>query len=214
MRLALLAIPMLLVLGSCGSPPKPPGVDESTKRPANARTAVELQICKGDLSNTQILASESSRTAEISLANLQRLVARLRRPDTGSASVASPQPGNSIFTIRFAFASTRVIVPADIGTAMVESTRAAPLVLIRGRTDGDTDTAAEGHIARGRAAAVREYLVAAGVDPNRIRVSWQPAGDHAVDNSSAAGRSINRRVEIEVYRALPVAMSGGALAQR
>ena len=30
-----LLIPWLLLLGSCGSPPKPPTVDESQKRPVN-----------------------------------------------------------------------------------------------------------------------------------------------------------------------------------
>jgi hypothetical protein len=40
-----------------------------------------------------------------------------------------------------------------------------------------------------RAAAVRDYLVAAGVDPARIRATYQPAGDHVADNASAGGRN-------------------------
>ena len=85
-------------------------------------------------------------------------------------------------------------------------------MLLRGRTDGATDSAAESRIARERAAAVRDYLVGAGVDPDRIRATYQPAGDHAADNSSPAGQGMNRRVEIEVYRALPVAMGSSAAA--
>jgi outer membrane protein OmpA-like peptidoglycan-associated protein len=54
---------------------------------------------------------------------------------------------------------------------------------------------------------VRDYLVAAGVDPARIRATYQPAGDHVAENASASGRGLNRRVEIELYRALPVAMA-------
>ena len=64
-----------------------------------------------------------------------------------------------------------------------------------------------------RAAAVRDYLVAAGVDPARIRATYQPAGDHVADNVSAGGRGLNRRVEIEMYRALPVALTTAAVAQ-
>ena len=60
---------------------------------------------------------------------------------------------------------------------------------------------------------MRDYLVAAGVDPKRIRDTYQPVGDHAADNTSAAGREMNRRVEIEVYRALPVAMGTSGTAQ-
>ena len=37
--------PLLLVLGSCGSPPKPPTVDETTRRPAYSAIAVDLQVC-------------------------------------------------------------------------------------------------------------------------------------------------------------------------
>ena len=75
-----------------------------------------------------------------------------------------------------------------------------------------TRAPAESRIARDRANAVRDYLVGAGVDPARIRATYQPAGDHAADNSSPSGKGMNRRVEIEVYRALPVAMSSSASA--
>ena len=57
-------IPWLLVLASCSSPPKPPTVDESQKRPVNSQMAVELQVCRNDLQNTRLLATESSRIAE------------------------------------------------------------------------------------------------------------------------------------------------------
>jgi outer membrane protein OmpA-like peptidoglycan-associated protein len=86
-------------------------------------------------------------------------------------------------------------------------------VLLRGRTDGAIDTLAEGRIARDRAAAVRDYLVAAGVDPARIRATYQPVGDHVADNDSASGRDLNRRVEIELYRALPVAQVASSIAR-
>ena len=57
-------IPWLLVLASCSSPPQPPTVDESRKRPVNSQMAVELQVCRNDLQNTRLLATESGRLAE------------------------------------------------------------------------------------------------------------------------------------------------------
>ena len=57
---------------------------------------------------------------------------------------------------------------------------------------------------------MRDYLVGAGVDAARIRATYQPAGDHAADNASADGRAMNRRVEIEVYRAAPVGVGVAA----
>jgi len=202
-------VPWLLLLTSCSSPPKPPTVDESQKRPVNSQMAVELQVCRNDLQNTRLLAAESGRLAEsrrATLANLtarQQILAALQAP-----ADKPPLQANSVFTVRFDFGSTLVAVPADIAATLVADARAAPLVLLRGRTDGSSDAPVESRIARERAAAVRDYLVAAGVDPARIRATYQPVGDHVADNSSDSGRGLNRRVEIELYRALPVGMPG------
>ncbi len=200
-------IPWLLVLASCSSPPKPPTVDESQKRPANSQMAVELQVCKNDLQNTRLLATESGRLAETTTATLanmaarQRLLAAMQRP-----AIQQPRP-NSVYSVRFEFGSSRVVIPAEVSSGLIEDAKAAPLVMLRGRTDGNSDVSVESRIARDRAAAVRGYLVAAGVDPTRIRATYQPVGDPVADNTSVAGRSLNRRVEIELYRALPIAWS-------
>ena len=212
MRSALPLIPLLLALGSCGSPPKPPTVDESTRRPANSAMAVELQVCKSDLQNTRIVANESSRLAETAAATLERVSARQQALAAMSAAVPTAVPSNTVFTVRFDFGSTRLDLPADMASELIENARAAPLVLLRGRTDGAADSVAESRIARERASAMRDYLVAAGVDAARIRATYQPAGDHAANNSSSSGRGLNRRVEIEMYRAMPVAISAVPVA--
>jgi outer membrane protein OmpA-like peptidoglycan-associated protein len=212
MRSLISLIPWLLMLWSCSSPPKPPTVDESLKRPANSAQAVELQACRHDLQNTRIQSNEAGRRADAAAASLEQLAARQK---VLAAMQAPPPPtpqANSIFAVRFDFNSARVAIAPDTASALIEDARSAPLVLLRGRTDGATDSAAESRIARERAAAVRDYLVAAGIDPARIRATYQPAGDHAADNSSPAGRDINRRVEIEVYRAPPIAMHSAAVA--
>ena len=53
---------------------------------------------------------------------------------------------------------------------------------------------------------MRDYLMSAGVNASRIRLSHQSVGDHVADNQTSAGRALNRRVEVEVYRAAPVAL--------
>ena len=197
-------LPLLLALCACGSPPKPPTVDEATKRRANAASAIELQVCKSDLQNTRILAKESGRIAESAAAMLEHVAARQQAVMSFPAAASPAVLANSVFTIRFDHGSTRVAVPADQDARLIEAARAAPWVVLRGRTDGTAESFAESRIARERATAVRDHLVAAGVDPARIRATYQPVGDHASDNASAVGRSLNRRVEIEVYRAAPV----------
>lgn len=200
-----LLLPWLLLLGSCGSPPKPPAVDESQKRPVNSTMAVELQVCRNDLQNTRIVASESARMAESTAATLQQFAARQHATAALQMQAPAPRP-NSIFTVRFEFGSTRVSIPGEMATALIDEARQAPLIVLRGRTDGANDSPVESRIARERAAAVRDYLVAAGVDAARIRPTYQPAGDHAADNTAATGRAMNRRVEVEVYRAAPVSV--------
>ena len=200
MRTILLALPWLMALASCTSPPKPPTVDESRKRPANAAVAVELQACTSDLANTRILASESARAAKISAAVAAGLA---QQQAIAAQAKALPDLRNTLYTVTFAFGSAKVSLPDAEAAQLAEETRTAPLVLLRGRTDGVAESAAESRIARERANAVRDYLVQAGVDPARIRSTWQPVGDHAVENGSAGGRALNRRVEIEVYRVAP-----------
>lgn len=199
MKLAVLFVPILLTVGSCSSPPKPPSVDESQKRPANVAASLELQTCKGDLRNTRILATEKSRDAESSRAAFLKLAA-LRQPQQ------QPLPGDTrstIYTILFPFGGTRVDLPSAQAERLFREARTAPLILLSGRTDGANQNPAESRIARERSEAVRSYLLAAGVAPARIRATWQPVGDHAAENTSDGGRALNRRVEIEVYRLAP-----------
>jgi outer membrane protein OmpA-like peptidoglycan-associated protein len=208
-------VPWLLLLASCSSPPKPPTVNESQKRPANVKMAVELQACKSDLHNTRLLATESGRLAEATSATLANLAARQQMLASTQRTVAQQAQANRLFTVRFEFGSIRVAIPSDLAAPLVAEAKTAPLVLLRGRTDGTGDALVEIRIARDRAAAVRDYLVAAGVDPARIRATYQPTGDYVADNNSLSGRGLNRRVEIELYRALPVALSAPpAIAQR
>lgn len=203
-RLPLIATLLALSLCACSSPPKPPTVDESTRRPANSALAVELQVCKSDLQNTRILASESARATESAQATAASLAAQQAITATVTAvhGATAAEP-NSVYSILFAFGSARVHVNDDDATRLINEARAAPLILLRGRTDGTVESAGESRLARERSAAVRTYLVQAGIDPARVRATWQPVGDPAADNTSAAGRTLNRRVEIEIYRAAP-----------
>jgi outer membrane protein OmpA-like peptidoglycan-associated protein len=203
------AASLFSLLSACSSPPKPPTVDESQKRPANAQLAVELQVCKNDLQNTRIQAVESDRLVETTAATLAHMAARQQL----LATIQEKVMANRVHTVHFAFNSSRVSIPSTEAAALVNESKAAPLVVLRGRTDGLSDSSAESRIAQARANAVRDYLIAAGVDPTRIRATHQPSGDHVADNRNPQGRQFNRRVEIEVYRALPTSTQALATPQ-
>lgn len=202
-------LPWLLLATSCSSPPKPPTVDESRRRPVNAAMAVELQSCRSDLENTRILAKESVRSAEASSQAIARMVQQQQLLVRGIETNAAAQR-NLLVPVLFAFGSTQVNVPDADATRIVDEARTAPLVVLRGRTDGTAESPSESAIARQRAAAVEAWLVQSGVERTRIRTTWQPVGDHAADNSTPGGRTLNRRVEIEIYRAAPIVTAAGA----
>jgi outer membrane protein OmpA-like peptidoglycan-associated protein len=197
----------MLMLASCASPPTPPAVDPSTRRPANAPLVAELQGCRNELHNTRILSNESDRLAASALQTLQRWARQQAVAKTSPASAASTSTNapNSIYRLHFEYGRSNVNLPSDEAQVLLAEARKAPLIVIRGRTDGTADTSGEARIARARALAARDFLVAAGIDGSRVRTTYQPSGDHLADNTTRAGRDVNRRVEIELYRALPVA---------
>jgi len=68
-------------------------------------------------------------------------------------------------------------------------------VEIRGYTDNVGKKAANLKLSNARANAVREWLVAKGVDGSRIVAKGYGPADPIGDNKTAAGRQLNRRIE-------------------
>ncbi len=77
-------------------------------------------------------------------------------------------------------------------------------VRIIGHTDNTGTDAINDPLSVNRAASVRQYLAARGVDPARIAIDGRGSREPVADNSTAQGRAMNRRVEIFVGEA-PVA---------
>lgn len=213
MRNLISATAAILTLSACSSPPMPPTVDAGSRRPVNTALSVEVQTCRAELHNTRIRMIEANQLQEVAKAVGGQIAALQQAVAAPSATAVAPgqaSVGNTVFTIHFAFGSTRVVVPPEERARLIESARHAPLVMLRGRTDGTVDSVAESRIARDRARAVRDYLIGAGVEPDRIRATYQPIGDPAGDGAGPSARGLNRRVEVEVYRALPVSVASPA----
>lgn len=69
-------------------------------------------------------------------------------------------------------------------------------VRIVGHTDSTGSDAINNPLSVDRAQSVRDYLAARGVAASRIETAGRGANEPIADNSSAAGRAQNRRVEI------------------
>ena len=69
---------------------------------------------------------------------------------------------------------------------------------IIGHTDSSGSDAINGPLSVNRAGATRDYLVARGVAMNRISIDGRGSREPVAENTTAAGRAMNRRVEIFV----------------
>ena len=200
-----------LLLTACSSPPKPPVVDESTKRPVNAQAAVDLKTCQGDLSRATILVSEMARAGAMATALTKALpqqgvdkesAAMTGAADSATAHSAADTTGNLVAVVSFGMGSAAWSVePAD-AAALVRRAKDAAVILIRGRTDATGDSLQETALARRRAEAAAEFLQRAGVSKGKLRLTWQGAGD-PVAGLQSEGRAQSRRVEIEFYKSAP-----------
>ena len=195
-----------LLLTSCSTPPKPPLVDESTKRPVNARAAVDLKACQGDLSRATILVSEMARAGVVAMS----LNKALPQPGAAMASVpasdAADTAGNLVAVVPFGMGSAAWSVEQADAAALVRRAKDAAVIMIRGRTDATGDSLQETALARRRAEAAAEFLQHAGVSKDKLRLTWQGAGD-PIAGLRPADRSQSRRVEIEFYAAAPMVVS-------
>ena len=70
---------------------------------------------------------------------------------------------------------------------------------IRGFTDSPVDDAANRRVASARSTDARQWLIDQGVDPQLIKSRSTSHGQFLGDNSTPAGRGLNRRVEIEIH---------------
>jgi outer membrane protein OmpA-like peptidoglycan-associated protein len=71
-------------------------------------------------------------------------------------------------------------------------------ILIEGHTDSTGADEYNLTLSRSRAAAVRDYLVNAGVDPGRVEVRGLGEDYPVADNNNDTGRQQNRRIEVTI----------------
>ncbi len=71
-------------------------------------------------------------------------------------------------------------------------------VSIVGHTDSTGSDAINNPLSVNRAAETKEYLVARGVSPNRIRIDGRGSHEPIASNTTPSNRALNRRVEIYV----------------
>lgn len=128
--------------------------------------------------------------------------------------------GTGVAVVQTADNQLKLEIPSDIsfdtGSADIQPTlrpilerfaqtlQANPVTTVQivGHTDSTGTDAINEPLSQRRAASVQEFLAARGVARNRISTSGRGSREPIADNTTVAGRAVNRRVEIYVAEAV------------
>lgn len=118
-----------------------------------------------------------------------------------NALTVSPAAATAVNALHsLSFSSAVAVLNDDAKRSLAEllpMALKAERVFIRGRTDSTGTVVGNRALAFARAATVRAALVSGGVDPRKLKVSYCITC-FAATNDTEAGRSANRRVEVEL----------------
>ncbi len=153
-----------------------------------------LEMAEGRNRNTSERERASMPVGAITM-NVQRL--RSERQEQSASDPTYMLTANGPVVRVFFATGGRAVVAPDDGLARLEAeAQNARTIRITGYTDSVGSAEANASLARSRAEAIRYYLIARGVLPSRIAVSWAPNNNYLSDNETARGRAMNRRAEI------------------
>lgn len=96
------------------------------------------------------------------------------------------------------FARTEFEPSEQVAQALRSSMRGAERIEVRGHTDSNVVNPIDKMIAIERAEKARTWLINNGAEARKIYTRYFTAGNFLVDNRTRQGRSMNRRVEIDI----------------
>ncbi len=191
--------------------PAPSGQAAAPAAVPSAPAPVAASPSSSDIAALLAAARSELAQAETRIAELRAALAAIKGSTPGDRQArtrlnerigalrsAADQTAASMVRVEFEFAGTDFEIASDVAKALVPAALTAQRVTVRGFTDSPVSDAANRRIALERALSARRYLVAQGVNPQKVRVFYQSAGGFVADNSTAEGRAKNRRVEIEL----------------
>lgn len=206
-RLGALALAGLLALGGCANM-------SDTQR----HTAIGAGI--GALAGAAIGDSKGAAVVGAGLGALggyvwskqmQQKKAAMEQATAGTGATVTQTPDNQLklnipSDISFD-TNSAVVKPAlhPILDQFAQGLGGQPSIEVRivGHTDSTGTDAINNPLSVNRAASVRDYLVARGVDSRRIAIDGRGSREPVADNATEAGRAKNRRVEIFLAERAP-----------
>jgi len=208
-------------LGGCSSVPKPAEADGSTRVPANDTTRVQALQQRVN-ADRQLLSENNLLRAQVDVlqTKLNEMTSIVRealtlppapvpvQPPAGSPqSMAAPDlpayaystnSSGVVIRVFHPFARTEFAPSEQVAQALRASIRTAEQIEVRGHTDSNVVNPIDKLIAIERAEKARTWLINNGAEGSKIRTKYFTAGNFLVENKTPQGRSMNRRVEIDI----------------
>lgn len=169
---------------------------------SGAVTAVALAASErsGKVSAEQLTAEQAARAAaDQRAADSQAALAKLGSVNEEPRGTVITLSGSVLFASNQAILLPTAKTRLDQVAAVLLSTRERNIT-IEGHTDSRGTDAHNQDLSQRRADAVRDYIVAKGYEPDRIKSNGLGEGHPIADNDGAEGRANNRRVEIVIAR--------------
>lgn len=214
-------------LGGCSSVPKPAEADGSSRVPANdearvqalqQRVAADRQmLTENNLLKAQVDVLQAKLNEMTSLVREALLLPPAQRPAPIPVPVpppaASPQsmavpdlpshayatnPSGVVIRVFHPFARTEFEPNDQVAQVLRTSVRGAEKIEVSGHTDSNVVNPIDKLIAIERAEKARTWLINNGAEASKIKTRYFTAGNFFVENKTAQGRSMNRRVEIDI----------------
>ena len=155
----------------------------------------QLEATRRALAQIQQTSAETTRTEDV-VALCRARLAQLRESDEGLTLSLSG-------AVLFAFNKATLLPSAErvlneVATALKTDKQSNRTLTVVGHTDSVGTDAANQALSLARAQAVRNYLIANGVSPNRIRAVGRGENQPVAQNDTPENRAQNRRVEIVI----------------
>ena len=169
---------------------------------AATREELNLERRDNDATSAQLdLEKQGRLTAEGQLAGAMKDLATVATVKEESRGVVVTLSGSVLFASgQYALLNTAMTRLDQVATAL-KAQDADKRSVVEGYTDSQGSDAINQPLSVNRANAVRDYLVARGVDPAKISAIGFGSSHPIVNNDTAENRSNNRRVEIVISNA-------------
>lgn len=171
-------------------------IEEGTRaRDENARLSAEIDRLQRELQ----IAKQALEAALADKANCQAKLAQVSNT-LDDIERQMEDVGTAILRVNFGFGSSKFEPTKEARQALVAAGKKAKRVNVRGHADNSGATEINRRVALERALAAKRYLIAQGVDKDKVFAFSHGSADPVGDNSTAEGRAKNRRVDVEFVK--------------